>query len=364
MSASTTSPLSRFHPLLAALRGRLKPRRPIEDIADRVITVEPASESWRPPAIFIESELDKIVRANEYSTAEIERNRMFGGKVRHEPLIRYEFSDALVFPYGFSVKDHSFARYGAIPLQLLATGEISHLRRAHYSGSTLGTQFFGHCIRDSCATALLTGEDEALILPYQEQWAHWEEYRSFFSLAPLPPGLFHVGELIFHSDFAQGPSRIQRYRELRARLREALPEAARKGEGKRIFLRRGAAGAKRAISNEGALIEALMKEGFEILDTAGASVSDIMHAAMDADLCVTMEGSHHIHAFLFLHSRGSIVHIQPSDRINCVLNDYLPQVGMGYGFVIGARSGAGYEVDIPNLLKTADLVANRRAVAG
>lgn len=354
---------TRISPLAAAVKARLANRKSIAQIADRMTVIEPASETIRPPSIFLESELDKVTRVGVYTTMEIERGRIYGGKEMHAPLIRYELSDAIAFPFGFTVKDHSFERFGEMPLRLLATGNVTHVRRAHYSGTTMGAQFFGHCIRDSCATTLLTRDDEALILPHQQNWTHWEEYRSIFALNPLPLGLIHVDELVFHSDYAQGRSRIQRYHTLRAMVREALPAARLKGAGKRIFLHRGATGAARVISNEIALVDALTSEGFEFVDIAQANVSKIMDAAMDAELCVTMEGSHQIHAFLFLKHDGILVNIQPSDRLNCVVNDFIPPIGMRYAFVVGMKGGAGYHVDIPALLKTIDLAEHARAVA-
>lgn len=352
--------VSRLSPIFASLRQRLLGQRAMRELATRTDIIQEESVSYYPPAIYLPDQLEKVTATPSDTSWDWELTRLGSGCKRHAPLIRYEFEDVLVFETGFTVGGASFGRYGPLPLASLIGAQPRDLARAHYAGNYSTSRYFGHWLRDACATALLTRDNESLILPYGKEWRHAPEYIRVFSF-PTPEQLpVRVARLAYHSDYAQNENRTRRYGILRDRLRNALLHTAGHNPGRRVFLRRRG-GEARNINDEPALIDRLVKEGFHIVDTANMNIEEIMRASLDADLCVTMEGSHQAHAYLFLRRGGALINIQPSDRFNNMARDYAPNFGFQYGFVVGNREGAGYTVDVGALMRTIDLAQRAEA---
>lgn len=347
--------VTRLSPIAASLRYRMSGERAMQEVAAKTEVIEEEGSSDYPPAIYLPDQLEKIAATPDDTTLEQEMARLRGGAKRHAPLIRYEFEDALVFETGFTVGNASFARYGPLPIASLIMTRPRDLPRAHYAGSHNASRYFGHWLHDACATALLTREDESLFLPYGAAWPHAPEYMRLFAFPPPERPPARVGKLSFHSDFGQGRNRIRRYEVLRERLRQSMRGKTGGKAGGRVFLRRSG-GEPRDINDESTLTDRLVREGFRIVDAASMSVEQMMKLALDADLCVTMEGSHQNHAVMFLRQGGTLINIQPSDRFNNMVQDFLPALGMRYGFMVAPRNGAGYDVDTEPLLRTIDLV--------
>ena len=87
----------------------------------------------------------------------------------------------------------------------------------------------------------------------------------------------------------------------------------------------------------------------------------ILGASADAQVVVSLEGSHSIHG-LFAARRGAlIVMINPADQFNNLLADLLPGFGQRLGSIVASREGAGYRVDVPRLLKLIDRALSEMA---
>lgn len=352
--------LIRTRPFANAIRRRIGLRPRLEDAADRIETIEEQSTERRPGAIFLAAEFEKIMAVQHETTWDAEKRRISESQVTHKPLVRYEFSDALVFHYGCSVKGLSFFQYGPVPVKILLREPMATLNKAHYAMPSVAAPYFGHWLIDAVPSALLTEEDEDLILPTPDHWPHAKAYVRLFELHPHTRSLYRVNKLAVYHDISQSRSKVRRYREMRRRIRKNITTDGAAKKNERIYLRRGTTGTSRTIANEDELIRRLGEHGFTVVDVAASALDEIMSAAIDAEICVTIEGSHQDHALMFLRENGALVAIQPSNRFNCVAIDRTHPIGLHYGFVVADSADDGFLVDCASLLATLDLVEQRR----
>lgn len=342
------------------LHKTIMPSKPRDVAASRVDIIEPSTKEYTPPALFLESEFEKVTEVFGTDSRAEEYRRVSGFTAMHAPLKRYEFKNALVYPNGFSVKDGSFERSGPLQHKMLLMEKIEHLDQALFCGTPPAIEYFGHWMMESCCTALLQMDEEVLIMPTRADWQHAKTYKEIFGFAPEADGLKHVERLVWYEDFMQGRSHSTRYRELRRRLRNKFPE--RESRGKRVYLKRGNGGKKRGYKNEPEIIERLVREGFIVVDIEKDSLETMFNATVGAEIVVTVEGSHQSHALLMMQEGGLLLAIQPSDRFISIYRDRTAALNMDFGFVVAQRQPDEntYLVDEGAVMRTLDLYAERQ----
>src|SRR5690606_15671796 len=99
-------------------------------------------------------------------------------------LLRYEFEDALVYPTGFSAGGGHFMRALPLPHKQLLADKITRLPMALSTHTPVSIRYFGHWIADSCTTALMKSDDEALLMTHRPDWPHADEYCRLMDLHP------------------------------------------------------------------------------------------------------------------------------------------------------------------------------------
>ena len=352
----------RLRPYANAVMKRIFGAPTFDEAATSVSVIEPEMEMRQPASVSLEGEFERIRNFAPGDTLEAAKLKAFGGSVRKRPLKRYEFKDMLVFPTGLSTSRATYMRDASLPHRLLLTQDIPTLTKALSTHTPVSIRYFGHWLSDSCPTALFCEEDEALLMTHRPAWPHAYDYCPLFDIAPKDAGVFHVEKLTWMDDVGQGPSRMERCQRLRRRLRANVkPADLKTPPPSRIYLRRGATGMNRTIANEEALIDRLSKQGFVTVDMQHMSVPEIMRAAIDADICVTMDGSHQNHAFYFLRDHGLLCMVQPADRFS--LGGFEMGAGAGYAtaFTIADPSPDGYVVDADKILRTIDLWQDGKA---
>lgn len=350
-----------LRPYINAQMRRLGRHVSLEDAATNIEVVEPESATSTPPVIALDGEFDRITRLAPGAAMEDAKSLVFGLAGVKRALIRYEFEDALVYPTGFSAGGGNFMRDLPLPHKQLLAGKITRLPKALCTHTPVSIRYFGHWIADSCPTALMKSDDEALLMTHRPEWPHAHEYCGLLDLDPEPAGVYHVDKLAWMDDFGQGESRSRRYRELRRRLRAHIG-AAEQGESpaRLVYLRRGSTGVKREIVNEDELIGRLSDSGFTIVDLHNASVADIMRRCMDAEICITLDGSHQNHAFFFMRDNGFMLILQPADRFSPNGIQRAHAFGLERGYVVTEAAPGGYVADADRILRTIDLWRKKR----
>lgn len=345
-----------LRPYINSQMRRLGRHVSLQDAAVKAEVIEPERATSWPPVIALEGEFERITRLSPGSNMEGVKSLVAGAAGVKRALVRYEFHDALVYPTGFSAGGGNFMRDLPLPHRDLLLGKITRLPRALCTHTPVSIRYFGHWIADSCPTALMKTDDEALLMAHRPDWPHADEYCRLLDLKPEPAGVYHVDRLTWMDDFGQGENRSLRYRELRRRLRANLdPADAAESPARLVYLRRGSTGVKREIANEDVLMDRLAAAGFTIVDANNASVADIMRRCMDAEICITIDGSHQNHALFFLRENGFLLSVQPSDRFSPVALQRSHIIGFERGFVAAEAAGERYIADPDRIFRTIDL---------
>ncbi|WP_165793887.1 glycosyltransferase 61 family protein [Hyphococcus luteus] len=355
------NPMIRLRPYTNAAMKRLRRPPAFVESATQSIILEPEMKMTHRPPLLINGEMDRVTGFSPGDTFDRAKALIFGGEVTKAPLIRYEFKNILVYPTGLSTEAANYMRSLSLPHRELMSGKLTRLPKALSTHTSVSVRYFGHWLGDSCPTALLKEEDEALLMTNKDEWPHTAEYSHLFGLTPEAPGVYHVETLSWVHDIGQGENRARRCRELRRRLRAHDDLKEEKAGGGLVYLRRGLSGVRREIAHEDELIARLAAKGFKILDITGLSARDLLRQALDAEICVTIDGSHMDHAHYFLKEHGLLLVIQPSDRFCLAPLERADAFGLNTAFIVADASPDGYVVDADKILRTIDLWRKQKA---
>jgi len=350
--------MRRLLPVLnSALRrlGRdVDPRRSASDVT----ILAPAEEQEVTPPAFLPGQLDKVMAVHpaRFSRSSV-LERATQRSVTHAPVIRYTFHDCVVHPAGFDVWSGSYRNRPMSSVAYPRDG-IGRLPKANYCMSTNSLKWFGDWLMDSCTAAHLATADEALFMDIRRDWPHASQYAQAFGLEPEPieGKMFRVARLCMHQDHGMGSMKRARLREMRQTLASRFAPGARTFPSRPVYLRRGLAGVSRPIVNEAELIEGLTRRGFDVFDLEGADLKDIQERFRTTELVVSLEGSHLNHLYFAMKPGASILALIPSDRFIVVQLGFARSVGMRFGFVVVDPVTGGYRVNLPDVLKTVDLL--------
>lgn len=344
----------RLRPLTNKLAARLGRTRDLAAAAVETV-IEQAEERERhiPPA-FLPSQLEKArAGAAGQPSGDYELSLATRNDLVHMPVVRYVLEDCLVHAAGVEHRGGSL-RIQELKPSFIAARHIRRVPQALYCMSGVSHQFFGHWLQDSCATAFLRQEDEALLLTKPAAWPHAHEYAVALGLAPEPWELLRVDRLTVYDDFSQGSSKRRRYAEMRRRLETAF--GGSRTAGRRVYFRRGATGVVRLVANEDAVIASLQRRGFEVFDLAGASAQQIYARFRDAEFVVSLDGSHLNHLYFSMQPGARLMTFVPGDRFTMTQLGYCAAAGLRYGFMVVDPTPAGYHVSIADLNDSLDLM--------
>jgi len=343
--------LSRLWPYLNKFAARVKPYRPLDAYAHKTTVLRETERMPVAKTFFLPNQIDRIKGTYERGDLSKEIDYLTSEWSTQVATIEYEIGPAFVHEHGYSILGQDYNVYDRIDHARILTQPIVHLPRAHYCMNTHAHQFFGHWLRNATGTALLAPPDAALILHRPDAWPHAAQYTDLFELQPHDGSLFFVEQLTVYQDFAQGSDRAARYAELRKRLRRNLP--SRQPSKKKVFLRRGSTGAARSIKNEDALIKWMADNDFVVTEIAGKSVAEIAADLLDAEIVVTMEGSHINHAHFLMDGDGLLLVLNPATRFNCTHFHVADALGTKTAtLVVDGDKTEGFTVDIPELEQT------------
>lgn len=316
---------------------------------DREVLCPEEIAATRPP-VYLAGQLDRLTASTGHNPLSVEIESMLAVRYTHAPTIAYHLRDAVLHDGSIYAKNmrHFIGRRTG------RAGQVRHIRKGALASSAVGYTYFGHWLRDDCCQYLLAEQAGHPICVFRPSaFEHLPPYASCLRQAWTPMEYAVFGELTIYQDFAQNSLKHQRYRILSQRLAESFPPPLRRD--KLIYLRRGNTGAARVVKDEPELINALQRNGFEIVDVAGP-LSEIIPTLQRAKLVISMEGSHVAHCTFTLDPGCGLVLLQPADRFTAIHRHWTECVGVGLGFVVGEVDRAAYVFHPEEILRTADLV--------
>lgn len=235
------------------------------------------------------------------------------------------------------------------------TADHRHLGCAALANTAVGYRYFGHWLRDDCVQYLLA---EKLSQPLSFKMSispHMQAYSELFQQDWSGISSASVDHLVIFEDYAQNSLKRARYQLLSSRVAKAFPTTT--VPDKLVYIKRGQTGQARSVSNEDALMDVLVRWGFDIIDVS-SDLTSIVSTLRRAKLVVSIEGSN-INHFNFAASAGSaLLVLQPADRFLAFHRHWCECVGVRFGFVVGIKDEQGYTFSTDEILKTSELLLN------
>lgn len=346
----------RLYPLEALFHRLSGTPRDMTSVAAEATVLAPEEHEIRPDLIMLPDQLDRArAKPPGHGTLADELGLLGDRNISHAPVIRYTIRDCVVRPQGLDARGARMAigpglGYGPLP------GALPVVDCAHYCMTGVSNRFFGHWLLDACSTALLAEPDQTVFLAPFSTKGHAPDYLTAFGLEANMPSACLVRRLHLFQDFGQGTLKRSRYAIMRDRLRQHFPETA--GDGERLYVRRGGGGQARPIEDEETLVEHLKEDGFELLDVANASLSEIQKRGRRARLVISMEGSHLCHLHLAMPEGGCMIVLMPADRVSAMLAGFAQANGLRFGLLMLEPGEHGYRVELEQLRRTIDLANN------
>jgi Glycosyltransferase 61 len=343
--------------LAAGIDRRLGRPRDLFDKAQRVDILAPSTVSkGGEPCIMLPDQLDRVKEAAFATQLPLEIAQMRGAERSHPPLRRFEFRDVII--NGSAVYCSEGRKYFNSGLPAPAFREpVEECATIALRTSFIGTHFFGHWLRDDCASHFLAEGDGTVASLQHPDWADTAFYREAFGQKYRTLRKARVKQLILYDDITQSPHKAERFLKLRSKI-EAKTSAVDCGHV--VYLKRGSAGARRQMLNEGEVVDALEKRGVKVIQAEGMPAEELVRVLLGSRLVISIEGSQISHALYTLRSGGGVLAIQPPRRLFNSHMDWTRFMGMRYGIVVGIDHGnQNFTLPIGDLLRTIDLMEKR-----
>jgi len=346
-----TTPLDRLKPLVAPVVGRIFQY----DGSEMDVLQPEETEAVTPPAL-LPGMLDRVTGTDEHATLSLMLESARTTVVTHAPVIRRVYRKAIVRRSGFATWSKS-ERYASELRASELVGPLMHVPVLRCCLNYVSWRYFGHWLMDAVPAALIEPETGMPWLPPESSWGHARDYLNIFDISSLEAPLVHADRLIVYQDFSQGSHKRTRYRRLRDMVHDRFGGA---DATDRVYIRRGATGARRQITNEPELLEQLAARGWKIIDVATASAEALQRCLCKARCVVGIEGSHLNHAYFSLPAGSSMVILTPGDRFTTTQLGRCNANRISNGMVIlNGTEKDGYRIDMDDLWRTIDLTAAR-----
>lgn len=225
-----------------------------------------------------------------------------------------------------------------------ALGRTTQYQDVSIPNSLQGLKYFGHWLRDDCASyELLREEGHEIASLGRPTWADCQAYETRFDQVWEERTAFRATRLYVVREIGFNLDKKRRLEALRGRVRSEA------GKGGIFYIRRGQSGMVRSIVNEDELLEGLAAYGVTVLEPE-AQGKAVLDACLDADLVITIEGSQAAHALYALKDGGSLLILQPPDRFYNPHVEWTRMLGMRYGIVVGEPAEGGMQIHLDEVL--------------
>jgi len=327
----------------------------IDEVSARSWTVCPPAQATCRPALCPDGEMDRVRQLSPYRTRPAEDALVRGGRMALGPTLGYtlrraHIADSHIYCGAFE----SVVGVGESGLWLPPAPSEPSIHRATLVSTSTGTQYFGCLLLDDFALEPLGAEPAGNVSMLSRPSGHEADYRALLGL--LPKRVVRrtlVDELTVFVDPAWNASKAERYRQLRAALRQHVPDPA---GTQRLYIRRGLSGQRRVMANEDELEAALVRHGFTVIDPMKLSAAEVSRLSLDAKVVVSIEGSQISHAIFSMADDATLIILQPPDRFCMQYKEFTDALDMHCGFLVCEPGAAGFTVDIDALMRLLDRV--------
>lgn len=336
-----------FAPIVSALR----PNRPIAPAKSTVIC--PAETRIEQSAIYLPGEPDRILGCDQFTTIEQQKTKILGGPSVHAATIEHQLNDVL-FADGTLYHGVGRLSFRRGRRRAIIAGDIPAVEHGALVSSWVAEKFFGHWMRDSLLTERLASMlDRTAVAPPRTPWTHEPGYRQLTGLQVLQPQALIARKMSVFQDFGLNSHVIERLGWIRNQIRRAmLDEKAPRF----VYVRRKAGGGGRTMIGEEDFCQELEKLGFVSVEPEEANVPQIVNTIGNADLVITVEGSHQNHALMAMKPGATLLTIEPPQRFNALIKPYMNAMGIHWAFMVADPTENAFRVPMDRLQRTMDLI--------
>jgi hypothetical protein len=320
----------------------------LESVASDVETICPLEEAEVRETTCLPGQIDRITGASVFATVKSQIKHVTDRIAIHAPTLAYHLSGATL--YNGNLYCHNFKLPAANDSK---TNGSVQLTSAALASSYIGSQFFGHWLRDDCSRYLLAETYGKPLTLDHSDYGHAPTYAEMFGQDWTPTTGATIDHLVVFQDHAQNSNKKKRYHTLRREIRDKVSPA----RTPLVYLCRGNTGHPRKVANERALIDELVRRGFSVADVGTDNLEDILAKIAGAKLVLSMEGSHLNHCCMSLSEGSALLVLQPADRFSANFKGWADAVDIRSGFVVGPKFESGYHFEIDEILKTMELLS-------
>lgn len=324
----------------------------LESAAVATEVIDPGKAVSGRKGLYLPGQLDRVTGVPFGIPLAHELKEFAQGTRRIAPTTRYEFRNVTIDGYRLATTGRvkiyrEDAEFGAADTPMIALDEAA-LRTSY-----VAVHFFGHWLRDDCATQLLAERYAPVIAMQTPAWPDKRPYRALLGRDYTEAARARIGRLHMFDDIGQNDNKVTRFRQSRAHF---AAKAAKRTSPDVVFLARGGGGTARDLINQSALIDAMAARGIQILHAENAPVETIVEALQGARILISVEGSQISHGLLTLADKAGILALQPPDRFFNSHMDWSHALDMHYAVTVGTPGEGGFAISEGELFATLDLL--------
>lgn len=334
----------RWSPLASRIAQRLRGRLPIEQFVERTVQVAAATPVPPPPRpIYNEEEMRRVTGTDEWLLMAVQMEYLAGTQ-EYGPTVAYRLPPMPMIDGNLARGRRRF-EMSTERERLIVWERLPTLRGHAFASTSFGTKFFAHQVLDNLPTALVAKEfgTPTFVTPPGRRNPHADSYAELLEFDTISQWSAQTeGCWVFHDMFLND-SKLERLQTLRQRLAARHVGATSNGSavGRRLMIRRGDSGARRAPVNELVLAEHLSAGGWTVIDHTTMDVDDLSIMLAAAEVVVSVEGSHLTHAICALPAGAAVVVLMPPARFTLILRDFFDRLGISFGFHVGVPRDDG-----------------------
>jgi hypothetical protein len=190
------------------------------------------------------------------------------------------------------------------------SGPAAEIEQAALAANSFGSTWWGHWLEDEVPLQLVVERFAPIIAHDRSLYRDELTYRAMLRTPdPARFGAAIVRQLLVLEDHGQNPDKTRRYHVLRDRARVGP------AGHDRVFLSRGASGARRLLVNEAEVRRKLESDGFVTVPVDSASAEEIIAACRGASVVVSVEGSHLAPLLYLMRDFGAMVILNPPFQV-------------------------------------------------
>lgn len=346
--------MQKLLPLMNKMRRVARLRVP--DLTEQAVDrweIHPAEELEIPPAICLPNQVERITRT-EFAPKDMVVRSLSGARSEHVAatmafrLRDVDFVDGVIYGRG-GAEMHLRARKN----RSVSIARPSRSISGALFETWVGNRWFGNWLLDDCLSYRLAEDAGNPLTSMPERGGHVPRYEALLDMRAERIGDVHFDDLVIFDDHHNNTGRLARAQDMRARLLKGRDPTPNPG----VFLVRGDTGDARRLENEMDLAEGLEKHyGFRIMFPEDHSVDELLDACGATQVVAGIEGSQLNHGMTVMPPGGTLLTLQPADRVTTAMKLLTDRWQQRFAVVVGTGTAENFRIDWDELRRTTDMI--------